>query len=142
MVKFSNGLRRTAAHGMQFERALQRWNGPFKVVRYRDLGGSALPRDRFTLEGLKPPSTDLHAASAGSEQQRRFLPVPFHSMPAERCRTASKRQIPAATETFRLSTDSWSGIETIRSHFSSVRRRRPCSSPPSTMANGSRRSAS
>ena len=54
-----------------------------------------------------------------------------------RCRTASNSTIPAATETFRLSTWPRIGIDASQSHRSRTSRRRPVPSAPTTTAVGS-----
>ena len=61
---------------------------------------------------------------------------------ALRCRFASNRQIPAATETFRLSTCPASGMRASTSHRSRVKRRRPAPSAPSAHASGPVKSSS
>ena len=61
--------------------------------------------------------------------------------PAARCRRASKRAMPVATETLRLSTSAAMGIRARKSQVSRVRRRRPSPSPPMTIAVGAVRSS-
>ena len=62
--------------------------------------------------------------------------------PTRRCRTASKRQMPVATDTLRLSTCPMIGMLARASHRSRVRRRSPAPSAPSTHASGPVRSRS
>ena len=59
-----------------------------------------------------------------------------------RCRTASNSTMPAATDTFRLSTCPRIGIDTSQSHRSRTSRRSPVPSAPSTSAVGSVKSIS
>src|SRR6185436_20834647 len=60
---------------------------------------------------------------------------------APRWRTASYRQIPLATETFRLSTPPSIGMDTSASQVLRVSWRMPVPSAPSTSASGTFRSA-
>ena len=57
------------------------------------------------------------------------------------CLRTSYKQIPLATETFKLSTLPNIGIRTVRSHNSRVKRRRPVPSAPRTRPIGPLRSA-